>query len=203
MRFIIVRHAETQWNKKKIIQGKFDSPVTYKGYRQIDALLSSIENLDITKIVCSPSGRTYTTAKLVAKKFNCDIQKDTRLQEQNFGNLEGVQFDLISRNYPDLAECILSGEPWYIDPNSESSKEVFKRVYSCLLSLVENNNPQTICVVTHGLVIQSLIWHLLGEQPTNDIKKYSHANCSYSIIEFENDSFKVINWGVATHLKYL
>ncbi|MDX7998913.1 histidine phosphatase family protein [Xenorhabdus sp. Reich] len=50
MRIIAVRHAETQWNIDGIIQGRLDSPVTEKGFRQIDSLLAAIKNFPIRKV---------------------------------------------------------------------------------------------------------------------------------------------------------
>ena len=51
MRFIIARHAETQWNKNKIIQGKLDSPINDRGYKQIKELVNSIKELNISRIL--------------------------------------------------------------------------------------------------------------------------------------------------------
>lgn len=46
MQVILVRHAETEWNIKGIIQGQSDSALTPRGERQTSALLAAFAASD-------------------------------------------------------------------------------------------------------------------------------------------------------------
>ncbi len=46
MKVILVRHAETEWNMRGIIQGHSDSPLTHKGLRETSALLAALAASD-------------------------------------------------------------------------------------------------------------------------------------------------------------
>lgn len=200
MRFIVLRHAESQWNSEGIIQGRRDSPLTPKGYRQITALWSALQAMPVSLVVSSPAGRACMTAQILAAQFNCPCQADERLQEQSFGRLEGLSYVQALRDYPDATQRIFSGELDEWEPEGESSREVARRMVSCLLSLSADHQNQTFCLVTHDRALQALIWALKGEASQDDLRQYSHRNCSYSIVDVNDMGVVLVKWGVATHL---
>lgn len=59
MQVILVRHAETEWNVKNIIQGHSDSALTLRGERQTSALLAAFAESDyrVECVYASPLGR--------------------------------------------------------------------------------------------------------------------------------------------------
>ncbi|MFS7163112.1 histidine phosphatase family protein [Serratia proteamaculans] len=200
MRFIVLRHAESQWNREGIIQGRRDSPLTPAGHRQITALWLALQAMPISWVISSPAGRACATAQILAAQFNCPCRTDERLQEQSFGMLEGLSHAQALRDYPDAARRIFSGESEAWAPGGESTPEVAWRMASCLLSLSADHHNQTCCLVTHGHALQALIWKLKGEYPQDDLRQYSHHNCGYAIIDVNDGSFELVTWGVATRL---
>jgi probable phosphoglycerate mutase len=44
MKVILVRHAQTQWNRAGMIQGQQDSPITERGERETAALLAALKD---------------------------------------------------------------------------------------------------------------------------------------------------------------
>jgi probable phosphoglycerate mutase len=200
MRFIVLRHAESQWNSEGIIQGRRDSPLTPKGYRQITALWSALQTMPVSLVISSPSGRAHMTAQALATQFNCPCQTDELLQEQGFGRLEGLSYVQALRDYPDATQRIFSGglDGW--ETEGESTREVARRMVSCLLSFSAEHHNKTCCLVTHGHALQALIWKLKGEDPQDDLRQYSHHNCGYAIIDVNDGRFELVTWGMATHL---
>lgn len=200
MRFIVLRHAESQCNSEGMIQGRMDSPLTPKGYRQITALCSALQTMPVSLVISSPSGRARMTAQSLAAQFNCPCQTDERLQEQSFGRLEGLSYAQALRDYPDATQRFFSGELGEWEPEGESTREVARRMVSYLLSLSADHHNKTFCLVTHGRALQALIWTLKGEASPDDLRKYSHQNCSYTIVDVNECGFVLVNWGIATHL---
>jgi len=73
MKVILVRHAETEWNVRGIIQGHSDSPLTHRGLRETSALLAALAASDhqIEYVYASPLGRAWQMGQRLAEHFRC------------------------------------------------------------------------------------------------------------------------------------
>jgi probable phosphoglycerate mutase len=202
MRFIVVRHAESQWNQEGIIQGQLDSPVTANGHRQIAALMAVLKNTPVTQVISSPSGRAMTTAQSLAAHCRCSLSSDPRLYEQHFGDLQGLPYHQVMNNEFDEPSRALSGDPTTVLPGGESVTEVVERMLSFFDSF-SNAESGTLAVVTHAHALQALIWQLQGANQREDTSRYHHLSCSYSVIEVGHQGLQLQTWGVATHLRSL
>lgn len=67
MKLILVRHGETEENRKGILQGHMDNQLTEKGIEQAKTLAESLENEKIDAIYSSDLARAKNTAKEIAK----------------------------------------------------------------------------------------------------------------------------------------
>ncbi|MDY2777604.1 MAG: phosphoglycerate mutase family protein, partial [Collinsella sp.] len=70
-RLYLLRHGQTEFNVKKLVQGRCDSPLTDLGRQQAQAAAEWIKAHGVVpdKVVSSPLGRAMDTASLVA----CEI----------------------------------------------------------------------------------------------------------------------------------
>ncbi|AHG22782.1 alpha-ribazole phosphatase [Chania multitudinisentens RB-25] len=202
MRFIVIRHAESEWNREGIIQGQFDSPVTPQGHRQIAALMAALKETPFTKFFSSPSGRAMTTAQALATHCQCEVSSDIRLYEQHFGCLQGQPYHQAMRNHHDTFSRLFAGEPAASAPEGESAMEVAQRMSAFFLGFPPTLRG-TFGVVTHGHALQALIWQLKGGDGMEDTSKYGHPSCGYSVIEADNGRLQLQSWGIATHLRSL
>ncbi|CAI0978626.1 Phosphoglyceromutase [Serratia rubidaea] len=202
MRFIVIRHAESQGNREGIIQGQHDSPVTADGYRQIAALMAALKDTTLTQIFSSPSGRAMTTAQALAAHCKCVVRSDERLYEQHFGCYQGQSYHQAISSNPGGFARIFAGEPTATAPQGESALQVVQRLMSFFRSFPAGSCG-TAGVVTHGHAIQALIWQLQGANPGEETSKYSHLSGSYSIIDAGNQGLTLQHWGIASHLRAL
>lgn len=92
MQVILVRHAETEWNVKGIIQGHSDSALTLRGERQTAALLAAFVASDyrVECVYASPLGRAWQMGQRLAESFHCSLIAEPALKEQAFGQFEGM-----------------------------------------------------------------------------------------------------------------
>lgn len=100
MLIYIVRHGLTEWNKLKKLQGIADVPLAEEGI----LLAEKREKLSGVKFdICftSPLSRARQTAERVLGKRDVPIIPDKRIQEINFGVLEGDQVRDAAGNYID------------------------------------------------------------------------------------------------------
>jgi broad specificity phosphatase PhoE len=66
-------HGQTEWNKDGRVQGHLDSPLTEHGRSQAVAAARILGGQELVpgmfEMVCSPLGRTYETARIIAAEL--------------------------------------------------------------------------------------------------------------------------------------
>ena len=109
MKVIWVRHAETEWNHRGIIQGHRDSFVTHRGMQETAALLTALtkEAYPIECVYSSPLGRALHMGLKLSEGLGCPLKVEESLKEQSFGCFEGISFDHFRRNNPRDADALL------------------------------------------------------------------------------------------------
>ncbi len=159
---LAIRHAPTDWNRDKKLQGQTDIPVNANELekarnRHIPDHYKSIA------WYCSPLRRTRETAEALGLNY----QIEPLLVEMHWGDWEGKRVvDL--RNQ--LGDRMIQEELRGLDmqpPNGETPRQVQARVLHWLESLPATG---TIGLVTHKGVIRALIsaaldWNMTGKSP--------------------------------------
>ena len=64
----IIRHGQTDLNKKHVLQGRVDEPLNEDGIRQAKAAAARLRSLGVTidEVWSSPLGRAQDTARVIA-----------------------------------------------------------------------------------------------------------------------------------------
>ena len=105
MLIYIVRHGLTEWNKLKKLQGAADVPLAKEGILLAEKTGEALKDVKFDICFTSPLSRARQTAECVLGDRNVPIIPDKRIQEINFGDLEGG--------------CVRDAEGNYIDPQVE------------------------------------------------------------------------------------
>ncbi|EOV9618927.1 histidine phosphatase family protein [Cronobacter dublinensis] len=92
MHLILIRHAETAWNRGGLIQGHQDSALTARGVQETTALLTALAHdfSSVDVVYTSPAGRARHMGDAIASHFRCPISVEPLVQEQAFGDYEGL-----------------------------------------------------------------------------------------------------------------
>ena len=189
MKLYLVRHGETEWNKKRIFQGKGDSPLTDIGIEQASLLGDYIKelNISIDEVFSSPLGRAYDTAKLIFPER--EIKLDWNVAEMGFGSWEGKNIADIQKfeekNYHDFFHK--ADEYKHETHGGESFAEVETRVEEFINMLLENYKDKTVLLVSHGLLLKVLLKHVKNESLENFWKSEVFNNTSLSLLNFEKN----------------
>lgn len=201
---ILVRHAETEWNAKGIIQGQSDSALTLRGERQTAALLAAFVASDyrVECVYSSPLGRAWQMAQSLAESFGCSLIAEPALKEQAFGQYEGMTTVHLSQYNPDAAKALFKINAEYCPPGGESLSNASQRIMHFLSNLEKKRCHQTICIVSHGQVIQGVL-SILKSGVVDDFHRYAQPNASYSVFDLINGKCGALRWGIATHLRHL
>jgi broad specificity phosphatase PhoE len=185
--FGLIRHGKTQWNLEKRIQGRSDTSLCPDGIEQVERwgkIIKKAARWD--RIVASGLCRTWETAEIINKDLNLSIEKETRLNEQDWGAWNGKTYqDLVLEQPKELDRQMASG--WlFCPPGGEDRLTVWRRSLSAFQDMAARWDGQKILVVSHGGVLRALIYGILNRNfepdETSLIKPY-HLH----ILTWENE----------------
>lgn len=116
MKINLIRHAESTYNAKKLLQGKQDCELSQKGLKDTIKKASTFPN-DFEVVFCSPLKRTKQTAKILLP--NSKIIYDERIVEKGLGDWE---------NTPNTDEKQFLLKNKITPPNGETLEEFDNRI---------------------------------------------------------------------------
>ncbi|MFT9847226.1 histidine phosphatase family protein [Aneurinibacillus sp. REN35] len=190
----LVRHGETEWNAKRLIQGHSDIPLNKRGNEQARRLAERVRQLPITQVCSSDLVRAYDTACAAASALQLSVCRHAELRERNYGDWEGKDFRTIREKYPDF-------DPW-IDTESRYNIETYaalqQRGLACLSDILKESDAEHILVVSHGGLINAMLHHMSGG--FHGTGKTKLSNTSLSHIQYEKEAWMVHIVNDGTHL---
>jgi len=160
--FALMRHAETEWNREKRVQGQQDSPLTSSGRQQGRRWGCSLARHQLDCMVTSDLGRATHTASLINHSLVLPCSLEPRLREQDWGSWSGSKLsDLLNTNELKVQEKL----GWDFRPfDGENRLEVLQRSRQALVDIAQQMRGNRILVITHGGVIRCLLYRLYGRR---------------------------------------
>jgi broad specificity phosphatase PhoE len=184
-RVFIARHAETEWNRVRRIQGGgSDTPLNETGLKQVKCLAGRLATEKLGTIVSSPLGRARVTAEAIAREHaQMTVELDPDLREIDAGDLEGKPVAEVGGSLGLLLTAFTdNGLPSL--PGGESLADVRRRAWGVVENLVKRFPDGEVLVVTHYFVVLSLVCQVLGLSEPN-IRKFRLNTGSLSVIEVD------------------
>ncbi len=193
MEIYIVRHGQTYWNTLHKLQGTSDTELNEDGVRLAKLTGEALSELRFDRVYCSPLKRAYDTACYVMAGHDTPIVKDPRLQEMNFGILEG---ELVEEHMNDPASQMYNlfhAPHLYQVEGGETFFELKERVAGFLQDEIAplEGQCERIMLVAHGAVNQSVLAHLKGHSMEDFWSGGVQPNCSVIILRLENGTFTI------------
>ncbi|ELY4303301.1 histidine phosphatase family protein [Cronobacter turicensis] len=204
MNLILIRHAETAWNRGGLIQGRQDSALTARGVHETTALVTALahEFPSVGAVYTSPAGRARHMGNAIASHFRCPLSVEPLVQEQAFGDYEGLSRVQLQRDDPSSAEALFSTDAAFTPPGGESLACAAQRLLSFIHNHLAATQNTTCCVVTHGHILQGAL-AILKDGKMDNFPRYAQPNASYTRLSVASGRCEVIQWGIATHLRHL
>jgi broad specificity phosphatase PhoE len=156
-RLCLVRHGQTDWNLEGRYQGQSDNPINETGKSQARGLADRLKSYPFSALYSSDLERAKETAQIISSVIPLSITYDSRLREINQGEWEGQFVDDIRARYAALWQQRSLDPASLRPPGGETIGEVAKRVYASLDDISRLHPVASPLVVTHGLVIASVI----------------------------------------------
>ena len=176
----LLRHAETDFNKKHIIQGRSNPILNKSGVREAEKIREKIKDYKIDICYTSPLARSMQTAFL-AVGDKCLINRDDRLLERDLGEFEGKNRYEIDKkynldNYNDYSLNLN-------DHNLEPIRDVYKRAESFLDYIKDKHKKENVLIVSHSAVIRAM--HNILNDSINNPDKIDIGNCYFEVVEIK------------------
>lgn len=189
MLIYIVRHGLTEWNKLKKLQGAADVPLAKEGILLAEKTGEALKDVKFDICFTSPLSRARQTAECVLGDRNVPIIPDKRIQEINFGDLEGG--------------CVRDAEGNYIDPQvemffrdpvnfkrPENGEDIFDVIARTKDFWEEKTSDpsltdKTVLVASHGCAVRALLQNIYHD-PENFWHGCVPPNCCVNLLEVKN-----------------
>ena len=163
MKFFVVRHGETDWNKLGRFQGHTDISLNDRGLSQARETAVASEDWGYTAIYSSPLVRTVQVAEEIAKVTPMLVNQEPGLKELSLGDLEGVTGEEMRNDWPDLFAAWRTEPEKMSMPNGESLGELRDRTWQVILDIEQkHSSDDSIVVISHNFAIRSIVNELLG-----------------------------------------
>ena len=181
----LLRHGQTEFNVKKLVQGRCDSPLTDLGRQQagMAAAWLKAHNVVPDKVVSSPLGRAMDTASLVATELlgrDAAVEPCEGIIERCYGTFEEGPHDALPTDVWDPGEdLILFG--------GEGSHALQERMVGTLTNLMGAKDTETLLAVSHGSASRQFI---KAAAPEGFELPTKLPNCAIMIFDFDGEKLQ-------------
>ena len=199
-RVLAIRHGETAWNVDTRIQGQLDIPLNDTGRWQAHRLALAVADEGIDAVYSSDLLRAWQTAQAVSAGSGRAVLADTGLRERGFGIFEGLTFAEIARRWPEQSLRWRRRDPTFGAPGGEVLNDFHARCVAAVTRLASAHPGQTIAVVAHGGVMDSL-YRAASRVALDAPRSWALGNASINRLLYTPQGFTLIGWSDTYHLE--
>ena len=190
-KIFLVRHGLTMWNNERRYQGHTDTKLSPEGIEQAVLLQKRMQHENLSAVYSSDLQRAYETARIIAQPHNLEVEVCPDLREINFGVWEGLTYNDIEINYPDLLKLWLETPHLLNIPKGESFLLVKERAIKSIKGIIKSNHKEDVLIVTHGGTIAALIC-AIKEKSLKEMWQYKQSNTSVTTLNVNKDRKSVV-----------
>ncbi len=201
MEIYLIRHGQTDYNKKRIIQGRgINSELNETGHEQAKAFHTHYKHVDFHTVFTSTLTRTQqTVAPFVQSGY--ETTAHAGLDEIDWGIHEGKAGNPeLANDYQRLTTAWKQGNLEERISGGESPLELQARQ----LDFVENTllalEGKRILICSHGRAMRSLLC-TLTKTPLSQMDEFEHYNTCLYLIGYENGGFSIKLANSTDHLE--
>jgi len=185
MKFVIVRHGQSEDNIQRIISGHNSTPLTKLGREQAKDLSQQLLQLGIKfdSVYSSDLKRAAETAEIVCKELGIkEINFDKRLRETDAGLFTNRHVESLSNEEKAFIDSLMAEHIDISTPEGESNIEHTLRTKDIFYEIV-NKHPEdsTILLIGHGGTLFHILIRVLNVL-TSNLENW-FVNCAINILE--------------------
>lgn len=188
----LVRHGETEFNVKEIMQGQTDSRLTENGVAQAKLRAEEFSTIDFAAIFSSDLFRAQHTAEIL--KLSRDLAVNTKklFRERTFGEFDGKSIKEFREKNREMLEKLDTLEEkekasFRFYQGYETDAEMSSRMLLGFREIAGAYPGKNVLVVSHGAAITSVLVHL-GFAKLSELR-HKVENLAYVKIETDGVEF--------------
>ena len=195
---LLIRHAETVWNREGRMQGFLDSPLSDTGLSQAEKLGRRLRSKKISAVYASDALRCVETARLALGHTGHAPTLMPALRERNLGDWEGRMWKDVADADPDAARTY-KRDPSYRPPNGESWHELQARATAALREILAAHPGGRVAVVTSGGTLRAAVFGAMSSPPET-WSFWATWNTGLSRLDHRDGVWKLVKYNDVGHL---
>lgn len=207
LRLILVRHGETEWNRRGQFQGQIDVPLNENGRLQGQQAADFLQAIPIDFAISSSLARPKETAELILKQHDqVTLNLSKPLWEISHGTWEGCLESEIEERYPGELERWRTTPEAVQMPEGENLQQVWDRAIAAwddivAKALATGKTEQTGLVVAHDAINKVVLCHVAGLGPEH-FWCFKQGNGAVSVIDYDANGHPILQaMNITTHLE--
>lgn len=202
----LVRHGETDYNRRRIMQGRrINSSLNTTGQAQADALTRRFQAVSLDAIYTSSLKRAEQTALRIAQAHpETPFHILESLEEMSWGIWEGQPIEpLISKHFAKMVAAWGEGHFDKKIEEGESILDVQARALAAVETITGAYAGKHVLVVTHGRYLRVLLATLLEAYGLRRMQSLHHANTAVNVLVCRNGAFEAKLLNCTAHLDHV
>lgn len=195
---LLIRHAETVWNKEGRMQGSQDSPLSEAGTHEAEALGRRLRGLRLDAVYSSDLARCVRTARIALDGAGFQFRLMPELRERSLGDWEGGVWRQIAAADPEAARLYKETAD-YRPPNGETFFDLQNRVFGALQDIANAHPGRRVAVFTSGGSIRAGIFAAM-KLPAEQWGRFATWNTGISRLDFHKGIWKLVKFNDVAHL---
>lgn len=198
----LIRHGETEYNRRGVVQGSgVDSDLNDMGRAQAMAFFQAYQYVPFAKLYISALKRTYQTVEPFIE-LGIPYEILPGLNEISWGQMEGkAPNNVDDAYYRNLITAWASGNTALTTDGGESPEQVEARQRPAVDVILSRPDESPVLVAMHGRAMRVLLCWLTG-QPLSGMDQFEHSNlCLYKLCyEYATRTFTIERANDTSHL---
>jgi broad specificity phosphatase PhoE len=159
--FILVRHGESIWHAENRYAGRSDILLTEHGSVEAALLGRWAQTANLDAIWVSQLRRSQDTAAPAVCETGLQPTVDTRLNELDFGQAEGMTSSEMEQRFPEARQAFLDNPADHPLPGGEDPYKAVERAMACLRDIEQRYPDGKVLVVMHSTLLRLVLCMLL------------------------------------------
>jgi len=184
MKVFMIRHGESETNKKGLWTGWLDVSLTERGRTEAEQAGKLLSKINVDKIYVSDLSRAKVTAEIALPA--CEYETVPELREINVGNIAGKSLNSLNDSDKEYVK-----KDDYRIFGGESQEEFGNRVRA-FMNKLEGENCENIVVFSHAGVLKKAFEAVLDIDIS--LKNVLCKNCAIAVFEYSNQKWMLHSW---------
>lgn len=200
MKLFLIRHGQTDYNLKGIVQGSgVNTSLNDSGRKQADLFFQKYKEVPFNKVYTSALKRSIESVKHFIDKPT-PWQSTSALNEISWGNTDGSKISTSEHlEYQEIIKLWAKGMTHLSMPGGESPDEVYERQKEAKEMLKNEPDGSHVLVCMHGRAMRIFLCLLL-EEPLLKMDEFLHDNLCLYVLERTEEKYKLLVRNDLSHL---